>query len=179
MSQTLVLSIGFDLALLDIRNQVLQSAGYIVVSAMSAEEAIHLFRDGDFDLVILCHSLPIEHCERLTRCIRNSGSRIPVAYVSGEFRQSPRFTDTTLEKTPGQFLAGIRDLLAGQNHMPSIVETKPDIERTIISKSRSPISKPDNGRADKATQNNAGAGTQIGLKSRVPLRKLNSGSMVH
>ena len=89
MSQTLVLSIGFDLALLDIRNQVLQSAGYIVVSAMSAEEAIHLFRDGDFDLVILCHSLPREHCERLTHFIRNSGSRIPVACVSGEFRQSP------------------------------------------------------------------------------------------
>jgi len=156
MSQTLVLSIGFDLALLDIRNQVLQSAGYIVVSAMSAEEAIHLFRDGDFDLVILCHSLPREHCERLTHFIRNSGSRIPVACVSGEFRQSPPFTDATLEKTPVQFLAGIRDLMAGQNHMPSILETKPDFERTIISKSRAPISKPDNIRAEKATQNNAG-----------------------
>lgn len=122
---------------------------------MSAEEAIHLFRDGDFDLVILCHSLPIEHCERLIRFIRNSGSRIPVACVSGEFRQSPRFMDATLEKTAVQFLAGIRDLLAGQNHMPSIVETKPDIERTIIAKSRTPISKPDDSRADKTTQNNA------------------------
>ena len=89
MALVLVLSVGLDASLLGARSLILQSEGYIVVSAMSAEEAIHLFQDGDFDLVILCHSLPREHCERLTRFIRNSGSRIPVACVSGEFPTIP------------------------------------------------------------------------------------------
>jgi hypothetical protein len=52
-------------------------------------------------------------------------------------------------------LAGIRDLLALQNHLPAIAETKHDMNRTIISDSRAPISRSEVGRPDKATQNNA------------------------
>lgn len=124
MSQALVLSIGFDLAVLNARNLVLESAGYIVVPAMSAEQALQVLLDGDFDLVILCHSLPIEVCELLTRFIRTSGLRIPIARVLGELCQSASFA-ATLERTPIEFLAGIRDLMAEENHMSSITNYQP------------------------------------------------------
>ena len=139
MSQTLVLSIGLDLAVLNSRDLLLQSADYIVVPAMSAEEGFRLFQDGDFDLIILCHTLPIEDCERLTRFIRTSGSRIPIASVSGGLRQPPSIADATLDKSPIELLAGIRDLLAGQGRVAKTAETTSDTSRTIISGISTPI----------------------------------------
>jgi DNA-binding response OmpR family regulator len=67
MPQTLVLSVGLNPAILDSREPILQSVGYIVVSAPSIKEAVHHFQDGDFDLIILCHTLPIKDCERLIK----------------------------------------------------------------------------------------------------------------
>ena len=156
MSQTLVLSIGLDLAVLNARDMVLQSGGYIVVSAMSAEEGLRLIQDGDFDLIIVCHTLPVEDGERLTRFIRTSGSRIPIACVSGGLQQPPSFADAAVEKSPIEFLAGIRDLLAGQSRMASIAEITRDMRPTIISEISTPRSRSDNGREDREMQNNGG-----------------------
>ncbi|MGD0830346.1 MAG: hypothetical protein ABR907_05340 [Terracidiphilus sp.] len=64
------------------RNQILRSAGYIVVSVMSVREGIQRFQDGDFDLIMLCHTLPINDGERLISFIRASGSRILIVCVS-------------------------------------------------------------------------------------------------
>ena len=58
MSLTIVLSIGFDPSLLETRSLVLQSAGYMVESASSLKEAVNRFQSGDFDLVLLCRSVP-------------------------------------------------------------------------------------------------------------------------
>ena len=44
------LAVGLDPSLLRTRSQVLQSAGYIVVSASSVKEAVDYFQAGDFDL---------------------------------------------------------------------------------------------------------------------------------
>jgi CheY-like chemotaxis protein len=115
MSQTLVLSVGSDPVVLGARNQVLRSAGYIVVSAISIREAIHLFQEGDFDLIILCHSLPIKDCERLTCIIRASGSRIPIACVSGAaLGEHNAFADTTLDRDPVALLGSLGDVLSEQ-----------------------------------------------------------------
>jgi DNA-binding response OmpR family regulator len=156
MSQTLVLSIGLDLAVLNSRDLLLQSADYTVVPAMSAEEGRRLFQDGDFDLIILCHTLPIEDCERLTRFIRASGSRIPIASVCGGLQESPLFADATLEKSPIEFLAGIRDLLARRSRTATIAETTSDLSRKIIPEIGTPISRSHDGRHEKEMQNNAG-----------------------
>jgi CheY-like chemotaxis protein len=74
MPLTIVLSVGFDPALLMTRVLVLQSAGYLVEQASSVTKAIDLFQAGDFDLVLLCHSVPrkdrvvpgrsVERCRR-------------------------------------------------------------------------------------------------------------------
>jgi DNA-binding response OmpR family regulator len=86
MSLGIALAVSLDPSLLRTRSQVLQSAGYIVVSASSVKEAVDYFQAGDFDLVILCHSLPAKDRERLTSLIRASG----IAYAYSLHCRKPR-----------------------------------------------------------------------------------------
>jgi CheY-like chemotaxis protein len=118
MSQTLVLSIGSQLAVLDTRELILRSAGYIVVSAISIEEAVRFFQDGDFDLIVLCHTLPTKECERLTSLIRASGSRIPIVSVSGTAGgEQNAFADATVDQDSGRFLRSVGEVL--RKHAPT------------------------------------------------------------
>jgi DNA-binding response OmpR family regulator len=110
--QALVLSVGSDVRVLDSRELILRSAGYSVVSALSVKEAAFLFKDGDFDVIVLCHSLPKRDCERLTGTLRATGSRIPIVCVScNESDDLPSFADAALDKNPAAFLHAIEDLL--------------------------------------------------------------------
>src|SRR6202034_3013643 len=72
--QARVLSVGLDVRILDTRELILRSAGYSVVSAISIKEAVFLFKDGGFDVIVLCHTLSAKDCERLTGAVRASGS---------------------------------------------------------------------------------------------------------
>ena len=111
MPSTLVLSVGVDSSLLGTRNVVLQSVGYIVVSALSIKEAVNNFRNGDFDLVLLDNSLPKKDKDRLTCLIRASGSRTPVVTIASERGDEDSFADATVESDPSKLLTGIRDTL--------------------------------------------------------------------
>ena len=111
MALTVVLSSGVDADLLVTRNLVLQSAGYAVVPAFSIKEAIDCFQEGDFDLVLLCQSIPTKGKDCLTSLIRASGSRVPVVSVSGIACQRDAFTDATVGSEPGALLWGIREVL--------------------------------------------------------------------
>lgn len=112
MALTLVLSVGLDSELLGTRNLVLQSAGYTVVAAYSVKEAIHRFQEGDFDLVLLCQSIPALDRERLSCWIRASGSRVPVVSVLGKVLRGDAFCGVTVESDPQALLAGIKEALA-------------------------------------------------------------------
>ena len=120
MSETLVLSVGLDPLILYARETILRSAGFFVVSAMSMKEAFNLFQDGDFDLMILCGTLPVRDRERLTCLIRASGSRIPIASVSGRPGEQAFFSEVSVEPSPVELLAGIKRLLAKQFEVGSI-----------------------------------------------------------
>lgn len=88
MPLVLILAVGQDPSVLSTRCSILRSAGYLVRSSSSITEALDLFEDPDFDLVLLCHSIPVQDRDRLTRVIRSAGSRIPiytVASASGDF----------------------------------------------------------------------------------------------
>lgn len=111
MALTLVLSVGLDAMLLSTRNSVLQSAGYFVVPAFSLKEAVDHIRNGDFDLVLLCQSIPAQERDRLTIWIRASGSRIPVVLVSSDRGERDAFTDSTVDSAPNALLAGITQVL--------------------------------------------------------------------
>lgn len=134
MPQTLVLSVGSDPVVSGTRDLVLRSAGYIVVSAISIKEAAYLFQYGDFDLVILCHTLPQKDRQRLTSLIRASGSRIPIVCVSGtEFGEQNAFADATLDKNPVLFLVGLEGMLRRHATVQPVGAPVPHIEIEVTS----------------------------------------------
>lgn len=114
MPQALVLSVGLDPQLLGTRNLILESAGYIVVSTYSMREAVDRFQQGDFDLVLLCQSIPAKERDRLTRWIRACGSRIPVISVSGNLCPGDVAGGVTVGSDGRTLLWGIREVLINE-----------------------------------------------------------------
>lgn len=112
MALTLVLSVGLDPEILGTRNIVLRSAGYTVIQAVSLKAAVDCFQALDFDVVLLCQSIPTQEKDRLTSWIRASGSRIPVVSVSEKLGQFDAFADATVASDPKVLLMGIREALA-------------------------------------------------------------------
>lgn len=106
---TLILSIGSNPELLSTRQMLLQSAGYIVESTCSTDQAIRRVRDSDFDLVMVCHSLSESEKERLTRAVREMSS-IPIIFV-GLAPSDPEHAHS--ETGPVELLRNI-ELLLGQ-----------------------------------------------------------------
>src|SRR5271154_5256792 len=119
MPLTIVLSVGFDLSLLRARVLVLSSAGYLVESATTVKGASDLFQSGDFDLVLLCHSVPRKDRDRLTSLIRASGSRTPIVSIAGNLGECDAFANATLEDGTNNLLAGIKDVLVKAEKTPA------------------------------------------------------------
>jgi DNA-binding response OmpR family regulator len=117
MALTVVLAVGLDSRLLATQTRVWRSAGRLVVSADSIGEAIDLFNDGDFDLVVLGLYISIENRERLTSLIRASGSQTPVAFIGKSSLDSDWFADSTLKNDSSTLLTCLRELLADMAKM--------------------------------------------------------------
>lgn len=118
MPITLVLAIGLDSTLFEAQRRALQSAGYLVTTAWSMKAAIDDFQEGDYDLVVLSHSLPIKSRERLLSLIRASGSRVPVVCttdLSGDFGG---FADATIANESQHLMREIGKVLANQARPP-------------------------------------------------------------
>ena len=75
MPHTVVLMVGQDRVLTETRSQVLRMAGYTVVPAFTLQQAMDEFVSGDFDLVLICHSIPEDARERLVDVLRKHTSR--------------------------------------------------------------------------------------------------------
>ena len=116
MALTAVLSVGLDPDLLKTRNLVLHSAGYTVVSACSIKEAAHRFQAGDFDLVLLCQSLPPKDRDGLTWWMRASRPGIPVVTIAGNLCSGDVVAGVTVGSEPSALLWGIRELLINAKH---------------------------------------------------------------
>ena len=113
MPLTIVLAVGLDLSLLSTRSLVLESAGYMVVPTSSVKEAVDRFQASDFDLVVLCHSIPANDRERLTHLIRASGSLSPVVSIAKATGQQDAFSTATLdENDANEFLANLKEILS-------------------------------------------------------------------
>jgi DNA-binding response OmpR family regulator len=112
MPLTIGLAVGSDPALLGTRSLVLHSAGFTVVFAPSLKEAVDHFHVGDFDLVILCRSIPAKDRECLTSLIRASGSYIPVVSIAETAGQHDAFANATLDASDtNMFIRDLREAL--------------------------------------------------------------------
>lgn len=112
MALTLILAVGQDPMVLSTRCSILQSAGYIVRSACSVAESIDSIQNADFDLLLLCHSIPLHDRDWLIRFIRSTGSQIPIYGVASaalEFQAG--LANGVLASRPDDLIKQLRDVV--------------------------------------------------------------------
>jgi CheY-like chemotaxis protein len=105
----LILAVGRDSTILDSRCSILRNAGHVVMAGTSIAEAIGLFQNADFDLVLLCHTVRVEDRDGLISAIRALGSCIPIYIVaahSGETRQG--VADGLLSSNPEKLIKEVQ-----------------------------------------------------------------------
>jgi hypothetical protein len=86
-----------------------------VSSSSSPKQAIDKFLAGDFDLVMLCHSILADDRERLDRLIRQYTERTPLVSVSSFDGEYDSFAGAVIENDPAVFISGLREVLSS-NH---------------------------------------------------------------
>ena len=79
MSQHVVLSIGSDRTLLRVRDQVLSAAGYVVRERLPSQ--VNAATDEQFDIIILCHSIPQDERRRIVHHLRSQKHNVPILLV--------------------------------------------------------------------------------------------------
>ena len=78
MPQYEVLCVGQQRQLLAVRNTVLRMEGYHVTEAYSADDALRVFASTDIDIVVICHSIPVQSRRRLVLAMKESRPLTPV-----------------------------------------------------------------------------------------------------
>jgi EAL domain-containing protein (putative c-di-GMP-specific phosphodiesterase class I) len=78
----------------------------------SIGEALDHFKVGDFDLVLLGGSIPVEQQERLTFLIRACGSHTPVVCIANPMGDRRPFADAIFRGDKAELVAGIGEIVA-------------------------------------------------------------------
>ncbi|MBV9075132.1 MAG: hypothetical protein JOZ10_16020 [Acidobacteria bacterium] len=110
-AEIVALLVGEDPVVLETRSMVLRSVGYAVVSCLSTATAFGIFVDGDFDVVILCHSIPATERTALARAVHGYSPGTPVALVSAGYPAQDSSVDAVIENEPKQLLQELPKLL--------------------------------------------------------------------
>jgi CheY-like chemotaxis protein len=110
MSSSNILAVGQDPVLLKTRSQILRAEGFAVVPVLSLSKAIGYLLEGDFDLILLCHSIPVQIRERLAQRIREH-TRTPIVTVAAYSGEHDSFAEATIENDPESLIADLRQIL--------------------------------------------------------------------
>lgn len=145
MPHSLILLVGYDPMVLETRSSDLRSAGYLVEAVQSVSQAFRRFQNGDFYLVVLCHSIPPTERDQLTVAIRASGARTPILLVS-PFSEGRGFANAVIDSDPKKLLQGIEMAL---QRAAAHISSKPQPKRVAASK-RSPAKSAKNSDAGQA-----------------------------
>jgi DNA-binding response OmpR family regulator len=111
MAQIVMLNVSLDPALLETRTRVLQTAKFIVVPASSIAEATDKFLAGDFDAVLVCHSISINDRRRLARMIHEHSPLTPIVLVSSTGIEKDASVDVIIGNDPEQLVQELPEVL--------------------------------------------------------------------
>ena len=107
MPRTNILCAGRDRPLLFTRARVLEEAGYIVTATSTSSDTIETFFSGDFDLVILCHSIPLEERERVAKLVHLHSPSTPVIALADMASRRYDFGDLTVDSDADTLLRSV------------------------------------------------------------------------
>ena len=106
MERLVILSAGRDYDLLRLRNAVLKTRDYTVVAAVTTAEVLSKFHEGDFDLVLLCHTIPLEDQKTISDAVHSASPSTPVLAVTRSGEISP-YSDLLVENNPDAILSSL------------------------------------------------------------------------
>lgn len=95
-----VLSAGTDSILLCTRNQVMRSVGCTVTGASTCAELVEGIHKGNYDLFVLCHSLPIKERDDCLRLIKANHPLTPAFVVMAMMSDEPPPYGIMIENQP-------------------------------------------------------------------------------
>jgi DNA-binding NarL/FixJ family response regulator len=109
-----VLSVSYDRLLLETRHGLLESRGYSVASARRLSEALDYCNSGtQFDLFILCHSIPDSDKEMLIKAFRANHSAL-VLGLKRRWAASVRGADLVIDPDPRLLLRSVATIVRGK-----------------------------------------------------------------
>ena len=127
-----VLSVAYDLVLLNTRAMILREEGYRVNSAQNRDDAVELPRHTSFDVLIICHGLPVEHQRQIATAFRKScpDGRI-VALVRRHGERAP-LADRSIEAhKPEELVAELRRMLVRNFEPGTTLRERPHCNETL------------------------------------------------
>jgi CheY-like chemotaxis protein len=111
----LILSAGRDPELLKSRNIALSALGYKVAAASDSVEIVDRLLNGDFDLVLLCHSIPDEDRLRITRIVARYTPSTPVVLVSQDGGSAYAAGARIVQCRPNQIMSALTHSIASRS----------------------------------------------------------------
>lgn len=108
----LILSAGRDADLLKTRNNALAAQGYNVAAATDSVEIVDKLLNGDFDLVLLCHTIPDEDRLRVARIVGSYTPSTPVVLVSQDAAGESAAGARIVQCRPDQIMSTLTHSLA-------------------------------------------------------------------
>lgn len=112
-AQPLILCIDDDEAQLELRKQILENDGFLVLGATNGRQAIRILRETPVSLVLSDHMLRGTTGTQLAAKLKKVKSHVPVVLYSGRSPESLENVDCFIAKSEPvpTFLAMIRSLV--------------------------------------------------------------------
>ena len=81
-----IISSGLNVALLRVRNSIIQQAGYAVLTSKESAMVLEMAEKGSVSAVVLCNSIPVQLRANLVRELKRARPDLPVIaiYSDGE-----------------------------------------------------------------------------------------------
>jgi CheY-like chemotaxis protein len=113
----LILSVDDEPGILVTRQQILENAGYKVISAADGPEALRLFASYEVDLVLLDFAMPDMDGGRVSQAMKRHNGHVPIIFVSASpvSEETLAGAECRLDKGegPAVLLKKIHQVLAG------------------------------------------------------------------
>ena len=112
MPSSCVLLLGYDDVLVPLRSLQLRQAGYSVIDTYSLGEVLRLLKTGGFDLLVICHTVPLDQREAIIEAVHLSQPELPVFCLPPKQVYSDPESRPPARDTAPEFLMDVSNALA-------------------------------------------------------------------
>ena len=140
-----ILSVGSNLSLLGLRNKIFETAGYEVIPARTAAQAIQTIGSHDLGVVIVGHSLSANLKTAVVKAAKEQGLPVVVLHVNPYARIPGVVANLCGTDGAAKILDVLSTLFAGFRQSEDDGQPRPNqIEATTLLKPATPNSHPPN-----------------------------------